>query len=277
MENVARILLKSEGGESPFDRIVSSLWNIEVLRCNSLRHGTQERHGVTDCVSLSVSLSMCLHVSPSARVCVNLRVSLCVSVFVSVGVCACLCVSLCMSLCVSLFMSLCVSLCVCLCLSLCLCMSLCVAVIVCRCLCVSVLVSVCLCASVCDSLSLSLSLFMVTWAQSDTIQVANPRVSEPLLHERQEVDDHVVEPRSNRYLAGQDRQCGGGSGLGPRRFPGADRDAPDGGWPGGAPLTYSSLLPLTLTLTFTFFTSHPSSLPSRPSLPSNPAHLTPHI
>ena len=42
-------------------------------------------------------------------------------------------------------------------------------------------------------------------------------------------------------------------------------------------LHYSSLLPLTLTLTFTFFTSHPSSLPSRPSLPSNPAHLTPHI
>ena len=78
------------------------------------------------CLSVSVSLSVCL------SVCVCLSVSDCLYVFLSV--CLCLSVCVCLSVCLSVSVSDCLYVClsVCLCLFVCLCLSVCM----CACMCV---------------------------------------------------------------------------------------------------------------------------------------------
>ena len=74
------------------------------------------------CLSLSISVSLCLCVYVSVCICVSVSVCLCVSASLSI------CQSICLSICLSVYLSVCLSIYLCVCLSVCLsiCFSTCV-------------------------------------------------------------------------------------------------------------------------------------------------------
>ena len=115
-------------------------------------------HWLFVCLSVCLSVSVCLFLS----VCFCLSVSVCLFLFVcfclSVSVCLFLSVCFCLSVSVCLFLSVCfcLSVSVCLFLSVCFCLSVSVCMFLSVCFCLSV----CLCLSVCFCLSVSVCLFL---------------------------------------------------------------------------------------------------------------------
>jgi hypothetical protein len=88
------------------------------------------RKYVTENMSLSACLSVCLSMSMSVCLCL----CLCLSLSLSLCVCVCLCLTLCESLSVCVHLYLCLWPCVCVCVCLCICVYLCVHMCVCVCL-----------------------------------------------------------------------------------------------------------------------------------------------